>query len=486
MTSKDLLRGIGALDPGLIAEAEAYQAPKVRHWGRWAALAACVAIVAAVSWQVLPKLLTTETAAPQDTVTDNPNPTGDDTAVAPTEEADGTKTYTGESLGGVYLGMTQEEVEAVLGSDYEATEPREQAENYRDVCWYYPEINVRFVDEGEGWFVQELVIQGDSAVTLSTGIGLASTREEILAAYPDAKVTEETGYWSAYVPQPGGGLWMTLDGENGNQISLAAVDQTPPEILTTESIGGLKLGMSQELVASTLGTGYEESMETVLRENFRIMAWNYPEAELQFADTGDGFFLNKIVLTMDSPLTLSTGISAQSTAAEFLAAYPEAQTVVEAGDPYSDGVAEQYLLVGNENGGLRFYTDGIIYGIWLGPLVPEPEPIANLLHAGEIVVHGADGTEVTLIDKAAKKVSTVLTITDPEMASYPGESPKWWLDLDNGYYLAVYGHDDLATVYSGDRLDTTLATMTEELTGVFLDLDSTLQSALENPMETWE
>lgn len=485
MTSKDLLRGIGALDPSLVAEAEAYQAPKSRHWGRWAALAACVAIVAAVSWQVLPKLLTTETAAPQDTVTDNPNPTGDD-ATSVTEQEDGTKTYTGESLGGVYLGMTQAEVEAVLGSDYEATEPREQAENYRDICWYYPEINVRFVDEGEGWSVQELVIQGDSAVTLSTGIGLASTREEILAAYPDAKVTEEAGYWSAYVPQPGGGLWMTLDGENGNQISLAAVDQAPEDILTTESIGGLKLGMSQQEVEAVLGTDYRADAVIELRENFNVVTVSYPEAELRFADTGDGFFLNKIVLTMDSTLALSTGISAQSTAAEFLSAYPEAQTVVEAGDPYSDGVAEQYLLVGNENGGLRFYTDGIIYGIWLGPLVPEPEPIANLLSSGTIVVQGADGTEVTLIDKAAKKVSTVLTITDPEMASYPGENPKWWLDLGNGYYLAVYGHDDLATVYSGDRLDTTLETMTLELTGVFLDLDSTLESAMQNPTETWE
>lgn len=485
MTSKDFLRGLGALRASQILEADVYEAPRVRPWVKWAAMAACVAIVATAAWQVLPRL-TSETAPP--TVETEQNPEGTGTPVIDDSEAaeDDANHQEGEALGGVRLGMTQEEVEAVLGSDYEATEPREQAKNYRDVCWYYPEINVRFVDEGEGWFVQELVIQGDSALTLSTGIGLNSTREEILAAYPDAKVTEEASHWSAYVAQPNGGLWITLDTENGNQISMAAVSQEMADILTTESIGGLKLGMSQQEVEAALGTDYEADAVIELRENFNLVTVTYPEAELRFADTGDGFFLNKIVLTLDSTLTLSTGISAQSTEAEFLAAYPDARTVVEAGDPYSDGVAEQYLLVGNEEGGLRFYTDGIIYGIWLGPLVPEPESIANLLHAEEITVHGADGSTVTLIDKAARMVSTVLTITDPEPASYPGESPKWWLDLGNGYYLAVYGHDDLATVYSGDHLDTTLETMTLELTGVFLDLDSTLESAIQNPTETWE
>ena len=79
---------------------------------------------------------------------------------------------------------------------------------------------------------------------------------------------------------------------------------------------------------------------------------------------------------------------------------------------------------------------------------------------------------------------TVLTIMEPEPAENPGEAPGWWLDFGNGTYLAVYGHDDLATVYTGDALDP--AAMTEQLTGIYLDLDATLAGALENPTETWE
>ena len=43
MTSEELLRGIGGLNPRYVAEAEAYRAPAVRPWLKWAALAACLA-----------------------------------------------------------------------------------------------------------------------------------------------------------------------------------------------------------------------------------------------------------------------------------------------------------------------------------------------------------------------------------------------------------------------------------------------------------
>lgn len=488
MTPKELLKSLGDLDSDLIAEAEAYQAPKTHRWSRWLAVAACVAVAAAISWPLLtrsPETTPPQTVAanPGETIVDNP---AEDVIPDDCAEPEETEIEPFESLGGLALGMTKQQVEAVLGDGYEATEPTQLSDNYKYFCWYYPEIYVRFVDRGTGWFVEELQAPKGSGLTLSTGISVDSTREEILAAYPDARVAEENGLWSARVRWADGGLWIFQDSEQGSFIRLAAVTWDSADILTTESVGGLTLGMSQQEVEAILGTGYKAEAVVELRKNFKVVNLCYPEAELQFADTGDGWFLNRIVLTLDSPLTLSTGIGTQSTEAEFLAAYPDARTVVEAGDPYSDGIAEQYLLVGSEDGGLRFYTDGILYGIWLGPLVPEPEPVANLLSAETIVVQCADGTEVTLVDKAAKKVSTILTITDPEVVSYPGESPKWWLDLGSGMYLAVYGHDDLATVYSGDHLDTTLETMTLELTGVFSDLDSTLESALENPSETWE
>lgn len=492
MTSKELLRGIGALDSALVEEAETYQAPPARHWGRWVAVAACAAIVAAVSWKMLPRLTTktAETPPPQPPVT---VPSGDQGVgtVIPSDDADDAAApeyAAGETLGGVALGMTQEEVEAVLGSDYDATEPREQSENYMDLCWYYPDINVRFVDEGAGWFVQELMIPADSSLTLSTGIGVDSTREEIIAAYPDATVAEEGGLWSASMRYADSGLWIFLDSEAGNYIRLATLplETGNGDLLTNTSIGGLTLGLSQEMVENVLGTDYEASAVTELRANFKTVTWHYPGAELRFADTGDGWFLNHIRLSDDSTLTLSTGIGVHSTEAEVWAAYPDVQ-VAAAEDPYPESPASPFLYCGDVRGGLRFYVElNAVYAIELGPLTLEPEPLWQSLTAAEIVVHGADGSQVTLIDRAAKNVGTVLTISDPELAEKPGTAPNWWLDFGNGVYLAVYGQGDLATVYTGDHLDTTLETMTEERTGVYLDLDSTLESAMEHPTETWD
>ena len=492
MTSKEFLRGIGALDSALVEEAETYQAPPARHWGRWVVVAACVAIVAAASWQLLPRLTTktTETPPPQNPVTAPGGDQGEGITIPSddTDDAAELEYSASETLGGVALGMTQEEVEAVLGSDYEATEPREQSENYMDLCWYYPDINVRFVDEGAGWSVQELYVRAGSSLTLSTGIGVDSTREEILTAYPDASIAEENGLWSASIQYADSGLWIFLDSKNGNYIRLATLPQETgsENHLTEESIGGLTLGLSREMVANILGTGYEASAVTKLRANFQAVTWHYPGAELRFADTGDGWFLNQIRLSDDSTLTLATGIGINSTEAEVRAAYPDVQAATEE-DPYSESPASTFLYCGDVRSGLRFYVDfNTVYAIELGPLTLEPEPLWQSLTAGEIVVHGADGSQVTLIDKAAKQVGTTLTISDPEPAEKPGSTPKWWLDFGNGVYLAVYGQDDLATVYTGDHLDTTLQTMTEELTGVYLDLDSTLERALENPTETWD
>lgn len=481
MTENDLLRGIGSLDDKLVDEAEAYPAQRVRHWGRWIAAAACVAIVAGVGWKVLPTL-TKETKPPQ-TVTD-PDGTGSAVTDGPDTEAPA-----GETLGGIALGMTQAEVEAILGRDYEATEPRQQAENYWDICWYYDGLNIRFVDQGEGWFVQEMVAPAGSTAALSTGITVDSSKEEILAAYPQAEVYEGSGVWSVRISYANSNLWISLDEEYGNMIQWIVRPSLlePENPLTNESIGGLTLGMNNQEVEAILGTEYRAEAVTELRKDFKTVVLRYDDAELQFADTGDGWFLNQISLFEGSTLTLSTGIGMDATEAEIRVAYRDVVQLTEETDPYSESVARTFLYSGTDERGLRFYIDGdTLYEIQMGPLVLVPTPLWQAMASEKIVVQNADGTAVTLVDKAAKSVSTVLTISDPEPAENPGESPKWWLDFGGGVYLAVYGHDDLATVYTGDGLDTTLATMTEEQTGVYLDLDDTLASALANPTETWE
>ena len=110
MTSKDFLRGLGALRASQILEADVYEAPRRRPWVKWVAAAACVAIVATAAWQVLPRL-TSETAPP--TVGTEQNPEGTGTPGPDGSEAaeDEANRHEGESLGGVYLGMTREEAE---------------------------------------------------------------------------------------------------------------------------------------------------------------------------------------------------------------------------------------------------------------------------------------------------------------------------------------------------------------------------------------
>ena len=346
MTTKELLRGLSDLNAEQILEAEAYAARSPRPWVRWVATAACVAVVAAASWQLA--LRPAETPPPADRGEAENAETDDGVAARPDDGAaapDGDEVQAepartaSETLGGVAINMSPSEVTAVLGDDCRVSEPVEWPEyGYRYQVWSYPELRVRFVDMGDGWSVGELMTTEDSAATLSSGIGLDASREEITAAYPDAEIAEQDGVWSAYVPYEDCALWI-FDAPDGACIRLAA-------------------------------------------------------------------------------------------------------------------------------------------------RTPDPEPVGNTLSAETIRVVAADGTEVTLVDKAAKRVGTVLTIMEPEPAENPGEAPGWWLDFGNGTYLAVYGHDDLATVYTGDALDP--AAMTEQLTGIYLDLDATLAGALENPTETWE
>ena len=361
MTSKEFLRGLGNLHARYILEAEAYQVPKIRPWIKWAALAACLAIVVAAAWKLLPR----------------PTP----------------------------------------------------------------------------------------------------------ATVPDGVSTDTTTL-------PGGDSTEAADQNGDLYDSVEANKAAPAEILVTETIGGLKLGMTEQEIEAILGTGYTVSNSGVVEvtEDYRVINWFYPEAILGLADTGEGWFLNEIQLLSDSTLTLSTGIGIGSTEAETTAAYPEAEVTEE-----TPGSGRKILQMGAfENGLWISLEDGKVDSIFLGCLAPYPqeavleEPLFASLAADTLTVQRADGSTVELVDRAAKKVSTVLTISEPEPADRPKEAPAWWLDFGNGTYLAVYGHDDLATVYTGDSLDTTLETMADHGTGIYLDLDATLTGAMENPKETWE
>ena len=299
MTEKDLLRGIGSLDAELVEEAEAYQAPPARHWGRWLAAAACVAIVAGVGWKVLPTL-TTETKPPQTTNVTEPetDSTEENTGSVAADDQD-TEQWTGETLGGVAIGMTPEEVEAILGSSYEVDAPRQLSEDYWDLCWYYSGLYVRFADQGEGWYVRELMAPGNSTMTLSTGIGVGSSREEILAAYPDASVSESEGIWSAQVKYEDSSLWIFHDAKNGNYINwiarqymeneknstwIATSSQSAEEQGTNHTAGPL-VGSWENRAITVLGEGAEPSPDD--RVVFNFLEDSTGTQETYFGDNHD-------------------------------------------------------------------------------------------------------------------------------------------------------------------------------------------------------
>ena len=235
MTAKELLWGLSGLHAHQILEADEFKAPRGRRRAGWAALAACVAVAAAVSWQLLPR--TEETAPPTEhpvaapPTEDGPVPDAGNQTASTDEFADAAEEPSGESLGGVSLGMTQTEVEAVLGHGYEVSEtdpvvfPEEY--RYRSLAWYYPEFQVRFVDRGSGWFVEEIVARQGSDATLSTGVGLGSTQEELLAAYPEAEIHEEDGGWTAYVEFPDSSLWIIQPPAEESFIRLVAMRREP-------------------------------------------------------------------------------------------------------------------------------------------------------------------------------------------------------------------------------------------------------------------
>ena len=112
------------------------------------------------------------------------------------------------------------------------------------------------------------------------------------------------------------------------------------------------------------------------------------------------------------------------------------------------------------------------------------------LTSGEITVYTPAPdvwltTQVT--DKAAKRLCTVLTISDPEPADPPGGVPIAWLDFGNGTVAAVFP-GDYAVVYTcAETFSPDLQTALEtQIQGTFPGLEDTLLQVLDDPGESWE
>ena len=208
---------------------EAAPKAKSRRLRPWLAAAACLALAVGVFAAArLAKPAVKPEAVPQGP---SPNEAAEDgpgegpaKSDWPEPNADA-QTILDYRIGGLYLGMPQQEVLDLLG------EPTDRSKgdpviledgSARDTWWYkrsgdperLSDFQVHFADAGEGWVVNEISVYNDVDLSLPHGIRIGMTQDELLSVWPE--VTAE----AAYNADAGGGV------ENGNAYSMTSYTQS--------------------------------------------------------------------------------------------------------------------------------------------------------------------------------------------------------------------------------------------------------------------
>ena len=264
MTTKDLFRCIGNLSDDLLEEAAA-----IRRKPRWlpiAALAACAVLAVSIPLAVrgigANKSASTDTSAAE-------TPTMEAPADLPEEEAAAEDPGTrGEASGGwqdsdpidarilsaalgdLRLGMTSGEVAALIGGpdSFSNSGAVERADELQEICWFYNTSgSADVLHDASLTLVGDDVRDGPDAVlssiwitspctwTLDTGIGIGSTRDEVLSAYPDAQLESDTAdgvavdrNWEQFYYRAGDlYLTITLRDEAVASIELGGLNADP-------------------------------------------------------------------------------------------------------------------------------------------------------------------------------------------------------------------------------------------------------------------
>lgn len=283
-------------------------------------------------------------------------------------------------------------------------------------------------------------------------------------------------------------------------------------ILRTESLGGLYLGMPEQEILDLLQEpdATSNSGPMTYPDGSVHVTWVYYSRDLtlNLADTGEGWFLNEILMFSKGTLSLSTGVGIGADEPVVMDAYPDAAVYDSESKVLEDGawrtVQEMQYIVGDRDSGLTvFLSDGLVSTVTLGPwllnppaeawdLLQEPEPEPYDLTSSEITIYSMNQEAwdiVTVTDKAAKTISTALTISDPDPAEDAARSsPLWWLDFHNGTAAAVWTESGLVTVFQYEGVFTPEGeeNLTSVFTGVFdLAVDS-IQEALTDPNAAWD
>lgn len=281
-------------------------------------------------------------------------------------------------------------------------------------------------------------------------------------------------------------------------------------ILRTESLGGLYLGMPEQEILDLLQEpdATSNSGPVTYPDGSEHLTWAYYSRDLtlNLANTGDGWFLNEILMFNKGTLSLSTGVGIGAEEAAVVQAYPGAVVYDSESKVLEDGswrtVLELQYIVGDRNSGLTiFLRDGLVNTITLGPwllsppqeawdLLQEPEQPSYDLTADEITIYAWAESHwdiVTVTDRSAKLLSTILTIADPAESTQEEAKTSVWLDFRNGTAVELTG-DNHATVWTydaealnPDRMDGLIP----QFSGVFQDLDETVAEVMADPNAAW-
>lgn len=257
MTTHDLFRCIGDLSDEFIEEAA-----EVRRRSRWlpiAALAACAALAISIPLALHGAQKSASTASDTSAAIERPaedaslgeNETTADAPAAGAEgESDGSwydsdptaARILATEIGGLRLGMTQEEVASLLGGpdSFSNSGDVERVDGLQEICWFYNtsgSTDVLYdaalmlvgddVRDGPDAVVSSIWISSPCTWTLDTGIGIGSPQEAVDAAYPDAAFepgdTENSWVYSYFA----GDLYLGIKVEDGavSYISLGGLNE---------------------------------------------------------------------------------------------------------------------------------------------------------------------------------------------------------------------------------------------------------------------
>ena len=94
------------------------------------------------------------------------------------------------TLGGLSLGMSEEEVKSIIGEPdgYSNSGPIKDETGNTRISWFYKfsdnpdtryDVNLRMIDTGSGWILNEITAYSSSDFSLSNGIHIGSTLEDV-------------------------------------------------------------------------------------------------------------------------------------------------------------------------------------------------------------------------------------------------------------------------------------------------------------------